>query len=147
GATLVSGPTPGSAAIAGGSWQVFTWAYQGAAVGIATFSATASGTDANNGQAVSASTATPASVAVQSPAALAAAFTVSAQSVNVGQAFTATLVVSNSGDSAAGAVTPATPTLAGSGGATLTGVTPASPTIPGHGSQAFVFTHAGRARA
>ena len=146
GATLVSGPTPGSAAIAGGSWQVFTWAYQGAAVGIATFSATASGTDANNGQAVSASTATPASVAVQSPAALAAAFTVSAQSVNVGQAFTATLVVSNSGDSAAGAVTPATPTLAGSGGATLTGVTPASATIPGHGSQGFVFTYAGSAR-
>src|SRR5205823_2149464 len=107
----------------------FTWSYRGAGLGTATFSGSASGTDANSGQALTASAPAPASVTVQTPASLAGAFTVSAQSVNVGQAFTATLAVSNSGDSAASAVAPSTPVLAGTGGAALSGVNPASATI------------------
>jgi len=146
GATLVSGPTPATAPVAGGSAQTFTWSYKGAATGTATFSATAAGTDVNNGQTVSASTAAPASLAVQTPAALSATVSVPSQPVNVGQAFTRSVAASNSGDSAASAVSPSTPVLAGAGSATLSaGASPASATVPGHGSQTFVFGYAGGA--
>jgi len=146
GATFVSGPAPASATVAGGSAQTFTWSYRGAATGTATFSATATGSDANTGQTVSASTAAPASLAVQTPAALSATLSVPSQPVNVGQAFSVTLLASNSGDSAASAVSPSTPVLAGTGGATLSaGASPASATLPGHGSQAFVFGYTGSA--
>ncbi|HYR20514.1 MAG TPA: hypothetical protein VEQ15_13540 [Myxococcales bacterium] len=146
GATLVSGPTPANATIAGASGQTFTWSYRGAATGTATFSATASGTGANTGQPVSAPASAPANLAVQTPAALSATFAVPSQPVNVGQAFSVSLVASNTGDSAASAVSPSTPVLAGTGGATLSaGATPASATVPGHGSQTFIFGYTGSA--
>ncbi len=146
GATLVSGPVPATAAIAGGTAQTFTWTYNGAATGTATFSATAAGSDANASQTVSASTPAAASLVVQTPAALSASFSVPSQPVNVGQAFSVSLVASNSGDSAANAVSPSTLTLTGTGGASLaTGPSPASASVPGHGTQAFVFGYTGSA--
>ncbi|HEX9603887.1 MAG TPA: hypothetical protein VF973_09070, partial [Myxococcales bacterium] len=146
GATLVSGPVPATAAIAGGTAQTFAWTYNGAATGTATFSATAAGSDANTSQTVSASTPAAASLVVQTPAALSASFSVPSQPINVGQAFSVSLVASNSGDSAANAVSPSTLTLTGTGGASLaTGPSPASASVPGHGTQAFVFGYTGSA--
>ena len=145
GATVVSGPTPSSASITGGSSQAFTWSLHGDVVGTVTFSSTLSGTDVNTAQTVSASTPTPANVAVQTPASLSSAFASLPALVNVGQTFQLTLTVTNSGDSAANAVAPAV-VLSGSGSATLSsGPAPASATIAGHTSQAFAFTYTGSA--
>ncbi|HVE84635.1 MAG TPA: IPT/TIG domain-containing protein, partial [Myxococcales bacterium] len=50
-ATLVSGPTPPTAAaVAGGTSATFSWTYTASAPGAVTFSGTASGTDANSTQ-------------------------------------------------------------------------------------------------
>ncbi|HMC68746.1 MAG TPA: hypothetical protein VKJ07_06290, partial [Mycobacteriales bacterium] len=141
GTTVLSGPSPSSATIGGGSSQVFTWSVRGDVVGTVTFSSTVTGTDANTAQTVSATTPAPsASVVVQTPASLTSAVAVASGSVNVGQSFQVTLTATNSGDSAANAVAPSAIVLTGSGNATLSsGPSPVSATIGGHGSQAFAY--------
>ncbi|MCA1829751.1 MAG: hypothetical protein LC689_22755, partial [Myxococcales bacterium] len=104
GATLISGPNPASAAIAGNTSQPFTWSYKGSLPGTLTFSGGAGGSDVNTAQAVSA-TATAQNLTVLAPAALSLAWTTPA-AVNVGQPFQATLTATNSGDSAANGATP-----------------------------------------
>ncbi|HZN92347.1 MAG TPA: IPT/TIG domain-containing protein, partial [Myxococcales bacterium] len=50
GATLVTGPTPASASIQGGTSTSFTWTYTASAPGALTFTGSASGTDGNSAQ-------------------------------------------------------------------------------------------------
>ncbi|OGQ93182.1 MAG: hypothetical protein A2284_05555, partial [Deltaproteobacteria bacterium RIFOXYA12_FULL_61_11] len=71
-ATLVSGPLPASADLAGGQAQVFSYTYAttSGSAGTLTFSAVANGTDANVATAVSSQTASSGVVTIQSPAKL-----------------------------------------------------------------------------
>jgi hypothetical protein len=145
GALLLAGPVPASASISGGSMQDFSWSYSGTSPGTLTFSGSAAGADANSGQSLSAATGSVAVVTVQTPAALSAAVSVPG-AVNVGQGFDVSVVISNSGDSAATGVSPAVAALAGSGTVTASGpAAPPAATIPGHMSQVFVLPYAGSA--
>lgn len=128
-------PAPPVRVAAGGS-QAFTWQCTGSSPGNVTLEATAAGTDASSGAPLSVSAAAG-QVAVQAPAALAAALSVdgSPSAVAVGQAFTLRLAASDTGGASAfvnsltvtpleagcGAPTPALPqTMAGGQGATFT---------------------------
>ena len=116
-----SGPVPvPPTVLAAGSTFTTTWTFlpslaQGVAVGHLTFQVTAAGTDGLSGAAVSAQP--TASLTVQAPAGLGATLTPARTpavpagqpfTVNVGQVFTLTLAVSNTGATPANAVT-ATP--------------------------------------
>lgn len=61
---LVNGPTPASASIEGGAQQNFVYTFYGSAAGTVTFSAVASGTDANLLTTVTSSTATSNTVTI-----------------------------------------------------------------------------------
>ncbi len=142
GATLLTGPLPTSASIAGAAAQAFTWTFRASTLGTVTFAGSVSGTDANTAAAVSV-TSPSTSVLVQRPATLGLSLAVPGVAVNVGQSFTVTLVASNAGDSAANAVTPSTLAVTGAGSAS--GPAPASAAVSGQGSQSFVYSCAGSA--
>lgn len=142
GATLLSGPLPASANIAGAAAQTFSWTFRAATLGTVTFSGTASGTDANTAAAVSA-TSPAANMRVQLPATLGLSLTVPVVAVNVGQSFTVTLVASNAGASNANAVTPSALLVSGAGSASAPA--PASAVVAGQGSQSFAYQCTGTA--
>ncbi|MBS2021892.1 MAG: hypothetical protein JST92_05740 [Deltaproteobacteria bacterium] len=140
-ATLLTGPSPARVDLAGGAQQTFAWSMQANSLGTVTVSGGATAFDANTGQALAASSTSPVSVLVQSPAALAATFTVPF-TVNVGQAFSVTLQAANTGDTAASSSHPLVPTLSGTASAALLGgPAPATATIAGHGNQTFAFAY------
>jgi YVTN family beta-propeller protein len=77
-----------------------------------------------------------------SPPALSASIVATPTSVTVGDSFTVTMTVSNTGGSAASNVVPSALTVGGDGGASQTsGPSPASATINAGGSQPFTFTY------
>ncbi len=127
---------------AGGS-QAFTWTCTGSAAGTLALGAAAAGSDVGTGAPLSAIAATV-PVAVQGPAALAAASSVAGNpgTVTVGQAFTLQLSVSDAvGASADLTSLEVTPLEAGCGAPT-----PALPvTVAGGQSAAFTFTCAATA--
>jgi len=126
GATFLDGPSPASVAtLAAGAKATFTWHYTAAAAGSLTFSASATGTDANNPSVhPSSNTATGPPVTVQAPAALTATSILATPGTG---SVTLTLTVTNSGGAAANNVGPATgmPTVTGTGAVTL--ATPPTP--------------------
>jgi hypothetical protein len=138
GAIRVSGPSPAAATIAGSFSRTFSWIYRSASVGAATFTASASGTDPVTSQTISASTATPASLTIQSPASLAMDITVPA-TVNLSRPFQVTVTVVNSGDSGASVTIPAP--AVGTGAATATPTSFTSQPVPGQTSHAVVFLY------
>jgi hypothetical protein len=123
----VAPPTP--VHLAAGSSQAFTWQCSGSSAGILELGASATGTDTATGAGLTAD-ATASQVAIQSPAALAAAVSVDGNpgSLTMGQAYTLRVTVSDRGGASAtlgslaltppeagcGAPTPRTPvTVAG----------------------------------
>jgi uncharacterized repeat protein (TIGR01451 family) len=129
--------SPGPSPIAAGASRTFTWTCTPSTAGELVLSGTATGTDAISGGPLSATPATPASVNVQTAAALAATLGAVPTSVVVGQAVALTLTVQNAGGASAvvssvvplrsgaaaicGAVSPTTPqTIAGGTSATFT---------------------------
>ena len=138
-ATLTTAPT--AAVIAGGSTATFTCGYveDGAAAGTLTFSAGASGSDANSGAAIVAASAS-AALTVQTAAALAATLSAPA-TVPLGNQFTLSLQVTNTGDATATAVAPSAPISTGTGAISApSGPSPSSATLAGHTSVTFTWT-------
>ena len=79
---------------------------------------------------------------VQTPASLSASLSAAPLTVNVGQTINVSMVVANSGQAAAQAVTPSPLVLGGTGSATLSsGPIPASSAIPGSGTATFTWTY------
>ncbi|MFH1538388.1 MAG: PQQ-binding-like beta-propeller repeat protein [bacterium] len=124
---------------------VFTFSVDvksGAATGTNVIDATITATDALSGANASDTGAqTTDSWVVVANAALSSA--ISAPSpVSVGQNFTVTMTVNNTGGAAANNVTPSALTKGGAGNATLvSGPTPASASIPAGGNQGFTWTY------
>jgi hypothetical protein len=140
GAVVLTAPQP--AAIPGGGMQTFTYSLResGASETALSFSATASGADANSLTPISAPAAAT-TTAVDAPAALSvAAFTLPSV-ISRGTSLTAQLIVTNTGDATAHGVLPATPNVQTTGGAsayTSTAVAPLD--LPGHQTAAFSWT-------
>jgi uncharacterized repeat protein (TIGR01451 family) len=136
----VSGPTPAvPASLGGGASQTFTWVYTAAApAGAGTYSANATGTDANSGS-VLASGAALASIMESSPAVLAAAITNLPANASTGQSFLATLSVDNTGGTPAVTLVPAA--YFGAGVTLTSGPSPASlPSLANGGNIVFSWT-------
>ncbi len=140
GASLVSGPAPGSVTqLAPLAAQAFTWTYTASALGPLAFSSSASGTDV--AMAAIASALATANVLVQRPAALTTGFSTPMR-VNVGQGFGWSLTVTNGGDSAANSVSPGPISLVGTSTGTSTGgPIPSTQTIAGGASASFAYGH------
>ncbi len=115
GAATCGNVAPGATDLgpSGGS-QVYTMQCNPTGAGSLVVGGTAAGTDANSGQPVTATTATPATVTVQTAAVLGAAISVdgSPTTLSVGQAVTVRLTVSDTGGAQA-VVSSVTPTPAG----------------------------------
>ena len=131
--------------IAGGGTATITWTYteNGAGTGTLALRGGASGTDGNSGAALTAAAITSAAAAVEQPAALqVSSFTIPA-GLSRGQTFTATMVVTNTGQATANGVLPVPnpPSRVTSGGAaasTATVLTAAN--IAGGASATFTWT-------
>ncbi len=132
-------PSPASASVPTGGTRNFTWNCTPSASGTLTLSATAAGTDAVSGGAISATPAAPATVLVQAPAAITASLAALPTSVVVGQAVALTLTVQNSGG--ASAVISSVAPLKSGAAATCGLVSPTTPqTIAGGASTPFTWT-------
>jgi hypothetical protein len=133
---------PGPATIPGGGMQTFTYGLResGASETALTFSATASGADANSLASISAPPAA-ATTAVDAPASLSVAAFALPSVISRGTSVTAQLIVMNTGDATARGVLPATPNVQTTGGAsafTSTAVAPVD--LPGHRAASFSWT-------
>ncbi|MGI5864528.1 MAG: hypothetical protein ACOX6T_21110 [Myxococcales bacterium] len=125
GATLVEGPVPPSATIAGAGAQTFSWRFVAAGEGVATFTVDGVGSDEVDGATVSLLPIS-AEVEIVLPAALEAELT-APESVTAGSTFTVTLVVRNTGGARALDVTPGTLVIGGTGAGTLLSSPPPYP--------------------
>ncbi|MFL5392936.1 MAG: beta strand repeat-containing protein, partial [Myxococcales bacterium] len=130
--------------IAGGSSQTFTWMYveNGTGPGALQVSAGAVGSDANSGDPLTAAAATSNLLTVVSPPVLSAqSFTLPSR-LSRGQTFTASLIIANTGGSAAASVLPEPPVLAATGGAHATATSsPVAATIAAGASAPFTWTY------
>ncbi len=135
-ALAIAGPSPASAAIAGGQAQTFTWTLQGASAGAFLAKGSASGTDANDGAAVTADPAAAPQVTVQTAPALAASASLSRTQVTVGQALSVSLQVVNSGGTTAAGLLP---TLSACAAASVQ-TAPASQDAAGGATVTFTWT-------
>lgn len=139
GATLVEGPVPPAATVAGGGAQTFSWRFVGAGEGGATFTVDATGSDEIDGATVSLPP-LAADVEIVRPAELEAELRAPA-SVTVGSTFTVLLVVSSSGGATARAVSPGPLTLGGTSAATLlSGPEPPALDLAGGAAGAFEWS-------
>ncbi|HYV43303.1 MAG TPA: IPT/TIG domain-containing protein, partial [Myxococcaceae bacterium] len=144
-ATLVSGPTPPSAAtLAGGTSASFSWTYTASAAGAVTFSGSASGSDVNSALTVTSASASAPALAVETAAQLSIVSFAVPGIIARGQTFTASMVVTNIGQADANVVlpVPSPPAATFTGGAaasTSTSVNPA--TIPGGGTATFTWSY------
>ena len=100
--------------IAGGSSATYTWRYATSANGVVSFYGTASGTDANSGEVISATPATSSDVTIEEPAAL-TTMLYAPGTVSRGQLYTVTMVVSNTGAAGATGVAPSALVFSGTG--------------------------------
>lgn len=98
-ATVATSPPPaGGTVLAGGSTQTFQWTYDVSGSGMLTFSAGASGTDADSGTAVQPAAVTAPTVQVQAPGALSATASAMPARVSAGlQQVSLVLTLQNSG--------------------------------------------------
>lgn len=141
----VSGPIPGSATIAGGGSQNFTYAYTAAVIGTINYTGNASGTDANTGSPVTSNQAVSDNTVITGnpDAVLSSTISVTPSMVNTGSTITVKMTVTNVGEASASSVVPSALTVGGTGGATLSsGPSPASANISENGgSQIFTWTY------
>ena len=139
-ASAVGGPTPAlPATIPGGSSVVFTWTYAGTSAGTVVFTTTVAGLDGNAGWALTTGPVQSGAVAIQTPAALAAAAAILPPQVSVGQGFLVTVTVTNTGGATANGVTAAPLLEAGAGVTVVGGPWPAGPVSLGTAA-AVTFT-------
>jgi hypothetical protein len=140
--SLVSGPTPATAPIAGGASATYAYTFAATAAGTVTFTSTASGTDANSGLTVNAPAVSSMPMALVAPGTLQAALSIPAP-LSTGQAFTATLIVTNTGGSTVNNVLPSPPqpnVTSVSGNASATTISsPGAANIPGGGSAVYTW--------
>ena len=128
--------------VASGDSLAFTWTCTGSVVGSLTLSGTANGADVNSGAPLSATPGSPATIAIQTPAALSATIALppGSATASVGQALTLTLTVANGGGANA-SVTAVTPTVTPAGAAACGAPSPAPPQlVQGNGTTAFTWT-------
>ena len=141
-ATLVSGPNPANANIAGsGGEQQFTWTYQATTTpGTLNYLGNASGNDAVSGDPVSSASTSSNDVIVQTPATLTNTMSALPTAVTQGQNITVTMTIENTGGAAAENVTPSALTPGGTASASyVSGPNPANADIPGAGQQEFTW--------
>ena len=139
-ATVLS--SPAALDVAGGATTLFTWQVQqaGGTESSIAFTASASGSDANSAAPITTGAALAGS-AVDAPAALSVAAFSLPVAVTRGQAFTATLIVSNTGDATALHVLPTAPVVTTTGGAlAATSTLQAAVDLQGHRSATFSWT-------
>ncbi|HYV47966.1 MAG TPA: PKD domain-containing protein [Myxococcaceae bacterium] len=145
GAAATTTTTHTGITIAGGATATITWSYRenGTGTGTLGFQGRAVGTDANSGAALSSASVSSALATVQQPAALSVTSFTMPANLSRGQSFTATMVVTNSGQAAANAVLPSPnpPNQVKTGGANATTSTTLTPaTIAGGSSATFQWT-------
>ena len=138
--------SPAVTAIAGGASAHFTWVYTAATAGQVSFTAGASGTDANSTAVVTTGAVPSAAVVIQAPAALVSGITASPATVGMGDTITVVMTVNNTGTAGAVNVTadPANLTVGGSVAgfaALITTPSPAVITIAGGASASFTWTY------
>jgi hypothetical protein len=106
-AAPADGPLPAMPfSLPGGSWQEFTWTFEGTAAGPAILTVTVTGTDVNSGAGISSGpAAAPSAVTFSAAPVLSSAIVVPA-TVSVDQVFEVSLTVTNTGGLASNAVTP-----------------------------------------
>ena len=133
-------------AIASGQSRVFSWTCTPTSAGALALSGTATGTDGNSGAPISATPATPASVAVQTPPALSVtSFAATRVTANLGQAIGLTLVLANAGGATAN-VSAVSPTVSPASAGTCAAVSPAPPrALAGGASVTFTWSCTGSA--
>ena len=138
---LISGPVPaGPLTLAAGGATTFVWTFSASGAGSLALSLTATGTDGGTGDPLYTFQSQFVPVAVQTPAALAAAVAMLPAQVSVGQSFLVTVTVTNTGQAGATGVTPAGPAVGGAGTATVAaGPTPGAP-VPVAGGASVTFT-------
>jgi hypothetical protein len=141
-AAPAAGPTPSPPVLLGGGAAVtFTWTFTAVAGGTISLSATAAGTDANDGAALAAwSDAGP--VAILDPGFLVASLSVPA-AASVGQTVRVVLTATNTGGSAVSGTLPAVAVAPGAGLVSLAaGPTPAGPVAIAPGAaQSFTWDY------
>jgi hypothetical protein len=122
--------------LGGGAMQSFVWTYSVAGSGTLSFSASASGTDANASTAVTAPAATAGPATVQKPGSIAIASVNATPSlVHLGEAIDVAVAVRNDGEAAALLVQLSG--VSASATASQSGPLPAAQTVPGNGSAVF----------
>jgi len=142
-ATLVDGPNPASADIAGAGTKQFIWHYKaGAIAGTVNFTGNAVGTDANSGNPVTAAVKTSNDTQIQGPAALTSSIQASPSNPTPTGVITVTMTVSNTGGAQANSVAPSSLTLGGASTANYaSGPSPSSADIAGGASKDFTWTY------
>ncbi|HUJ59766.1 MAG TPA: hypothetical protein VLX92_14780, partial [Kofleriaceae bacterium] len=139
-ATLVSGPTPPTTAIAPGGFASQSFTFTATTAGSLVLSACATGSDSFTLQAVTAPVASSPAIAIETGAALTASLSIPA-TLGRGEPFTATMLVTNTGQAAAIGVQPSLLVRTGTGGAALSGPAPGATTIAGGGNATFTWTY------
>ncbi|MEK7474451.1 MAG: SBBP repeat-containing protein, partial [Candidatus Coatesbacteria bacterium] len=147
GLTLVAGPWPGMpVALPGGASALFTWTFTGSSTGPVTFSTTVAGIDVNTGVTIYSGVALPAPVSVVTQGALVAE-AAAPPTVTLGQVFTVSLTVTNTGGAVVNNLTATV--FVGPGAARVirkSGPLPAGPvSVAGGGAQTFVWTYSATA--
>ncbi|MDP2272993.1 MAG: hypothetical protein Q8K32_19810 [Archangium sp.] len=137
-ATLVSGPTPAFTDVPRGGAVTFAWTFRATQLGRLTFTGGASGLDGNSNAPVLAEPVSSPAITLDTPAQLEALFSVPAH-LTVGQPFTATLVVKNSGSALAKNVLPNPPATTGGAATTTTVATPVD--LPGGATAVFTWSY------
>ena len=136
-ASISSSPaSPAGSVLGGGAMRSFVWTYSVAGSGTLSFTASASGTDANAGTAVAAPAATAGPTTVQKPASVAiASVNATPTLVHLGEAIDVAVAVRNDGEAAALLVQLSG--VSASATALQAGPLPAAQTVPGNGSAVF----------
>ncbi|MFY3744683.1 IPT/TIG domain-containing protein [Anaeromyxobacter sp. Red801] len=134
--------TPAPGALGTGASATFHWTCTASAPGTLSLSGTAGGTDATSGDPVSASSASPASVLIQTPAALDVALAVEGNPAEalIGQTLAISLTVQDTGQAGA-TVTRVEPTATPADAVACGAPTPSPPQpVAGAGARAFAWT-------
>jgi len=136
-ATIVSSPGP-VASLAGGGNATLTWTVTATAAGSLAFSTCATATDAVTGAPINVNASGSATALV--PPQLAATISVP-PIIGRGASFAVTMVVTNSGQVAANAVTPGALSVTGTGAATLVSSPAGAVTVGAGGTTTFSWTY------
>jgi hypothetical protein len=143
-AVLTSGPNPANTVIPAGGAGSFTWIYNLTGSGNLSYFGQAQGTDASTGATVTSVTGTSNSITVDTPALLSGNISIEATTINLGEALTVIMTVTNNGMATALGVSPSNLIItSGSTGGLfpINGPVPASQDIAGNSTAYFTWTY------